>query len=120
MTELRDRMIKDMQLRGLTPGTQKTYVDAIIMLAKHYRRSPDQLSEEQIRDYFIYLKDEKKLAGSTIQSYRFAIKFLYQRTLHRQWPVLDLIRIPTNKTLPVVLSRQEVRRLLKQIRRSGA
>ena len=69
MTELRRRMLQDMQLRGLSAGTQQTYVDAIRELAGHYRRSPDQLSEEDIRDYFIYLKDEKKLAGSTLRTY---------------------------------------------------
>ena len=70
MTALRDRMIQDMQLRGLVPGTQKTYVDAIRELAKYYHRSPDLLSEEDIRDYFIYLREEKNLAGSTMRNYR--------------------------------------------------
>jgi site-specific recombinase XerD len=113
-------MIQDMQLRGLVPGTQKTYVNAIRELAKYYHRSADLFSEEDIRDYFIYLREQKNLAGSTMRNYLFAVKFLYRRTLHRQWPILDLIRIRSTKTLPVVLSRQEVRCLLKQVRRPAA
>jgi len=105
MTELRDRMIQDMQLRGLAPGTQKTYVDAIRELAGRYHRCPDQLSEEDIRDYFIYLKDERHLAGNRLRTYLYAVKFVYRRTLHRQWPLLDLIRIRNSKKLPVVPSR---------------
>ena len=62
MTELRRRMIEDMQLRGLVGGTQKTYLDAIRQLARHYQRRPDQLTEQDIRDYFVYLKN-RKLAG---------------------------------------------------------
>lgn len=120
MTELRDRMIQDMQLRGLAAGTQQTYVYAIRELAGHYHRSPDLLSEEDIRDYFIYLKDEKKLAGSTMLTHLFAVRFLYRRTLHRQWSILDLIRIKNSKKLPVVLSRQETRCLLKKVRRPAA
>lgn len=120
MTELRYRMIQDMQLRGLSAGTRQTYVDAIRELAGHYHRSPDLLSEEDIRDYFIYLKDDRHLAGSTLRTYLYAVKFLYRRTLHRQWPILDLIRIRNSKKLPVVLSRQEARCLLKKVRRPAA
>jgi site-specific recombinase XerD len=113
-------MLQDMQLRGLAPRTQKTYVDAIRELARHYHRSPDQLTEEDIRDYFIHLKDERHLPGCTLWTYLYAVKFLFRRTLHRQWPILDLIRIRNSKKLPVVLSCQEARCLLKQIRRAAA
>jgi len=101
-----------MRLRGLSPNTQRVYVDAIRDLAKHYRRPPDHLSEEDIRNYFVFLKDEQRLSGSAIRISLFAVKFLYKRTLGRQWPVLDLIRIKPSKKLPVVLSLEEARHLL--------
>jgi len=112
MTELRCRMLANMRLRGLSPNTQRVYVDAIRDLAKHYRRPPDHLSEEDIRNYFVFLKDEQRLSGSAIRISLFAVKFLYKRTLGRQWPVLDLIRIKPSKKLPVVLSLEEARHLL--------
>jgi integrase/recombinase XerD len=55
MTALRRRMVEDLQLRDLAPKTQQCYVDAVKQLAQHYRRSPDQLSEEEIRQYFLFL-----------------------------------------------------------------
>ncbi len=120
MTNLRRRMIQDMRLHGLATGTQRTYVDAVRALAKHYNRAPDQLAEDQIREFFVYLTETKHLAASTIRVYLFAIKFLYRMTLKRHWPVLDLIRIRRPKTLPTVLSRAEVRQLLRHIRRPAS
>jgi len=55
MTELRRRMIEDMQLAGLSSGTQAAYVRSVRALAKYHHRSPDQLTDEQIRDFFLYL-----------------------------------------------------------------
>jgi len=120
MTELRERMIEDMRLHGLAPTTQKIYLNAVQNLAKHYKRSPDQLSEEEIRKFFIYLAEEKRLARSTLRGYLFAIKFLYQKTLNRKWSVLNLIRVKRSKKLPVVLSPEEVQHLLSLVHRPVA
>lgn len=120
MTDLRRRMIEDMQLHGLAASTQRTYVEAVKNFAKHYHCSPDKLGEDDIRRFFRYLTTTKRLAKSTIRVYLFALKFLYQQTLRRNWPVLNLLRIPTHKKLPVILSRDEVRSLLGHIRRPVA
>ena len=120
MTELRRRMIQDMELRGLAPGTQQTYVESIKNLAVHYGRSPDRLSEEEIREFFVYLTKTRHLAHSTLRVYLFAVKFLFQKTLNRPWPVLNLIRVPRAKTLPTVLGRDEVKLLLSRVRRPEA
>ena len=118
MTPLRRRMIEDMQLRGLTPKTQKVYLDAITKLARHYHRSPDQLSEQEIRDYFFYLSEQKGLARSTLRVQICALKFLYQKTLQRPWPVLALMRVKRSKRLPVVLSLKEIQTVLAYIYRT--
>jgi len=117
MTELRCRMIEDMKLNGLSEGTQRAYVDALRNLAKHYRRSPALLGEDDLRQYFVYLEKEKCLARSTIRLHVFAIKFLYSKTLHRNWPLLELVRIKKSKKLPVVLSPEEVAELLSLVQR---
>ena len=112
MTELRRRMMADMQLHGLAPGTQKVYVKAVQRLAGHYRRSPDQLSEQALRDYFSYLVQEKKVPSSTLRTEIFGVKFLFAKTLQRPWPTLKFLRARPSHKLPVVLDRQEVHRLL--------
>ncbi len=65
MTALRRRLLEDLQLRGLAPRTQQCYLEAVTHLAQHDRRAPDHLSEEELRQYFLYLLNEKLVAEST-------------------------------------------------------
>ena len=115
MTELRRRVIEDMQLHGLAESTQRTYVNAIRELAKHFHRSPDKLAEGDIRQYFYYLTNTRQLATSSVRTRMFAIRFLFHKTLDRAWPVLKLIRSRKDKRLPVVLSREEVWQVLNLV-----
>lgn len=112
MTELRKHFIEDMQLRGLAPSTQEVYVQAIRQIAKHYHQPPDQLSEEQIRQYFLHLTQVRCVSRSHATISLCALKFFFERTLQRQWPVFALARPRPERKLPTVLSRQEVHRLL--------
>ena len=65
MTPLRQRMIEDMQLRGLAPATQRAYLQAVQYFAQHFGTSPDQLTEEHLRQYFLYLRNDKRVSRST-------------------------------------------------------
>lgn len=117
MTPLRQRMIEDMQLRGLSPKTQRAYVRAVRALAEYYNRSPEQISEEELRAYFLYLKNERRLSRSSCTVALCGIKLFYEYTLKRQWPVFELIRPKKEKKVPVVLSVEEVRLILSCVRR---
>jgi integrase/recombinase XerD len=116
MTTLRQRMHEDMQLRGLSPRTQTSYLQAVQQLAAYYGKSPDQISEAELRQYFLYLRNEKHAARNTCTVALCAFKFLYEHTLQRPWPILAFIRPPRTKTLPMVLSVEEVRQVLRCIR----
>jgi integrase/recombinase XerD len=116
MTELRNRMIADMKLHGLAPGTQKVYVKAVQRLAGHYHRAPDQLSEQELREYFTYLVDKKQVPSSTLRTEIFGVKFLFDKTLQRPWPTLKFLRARRQTKLPVVLDREEAHRLIGLIR----
>ena len=116
MTPLRKRMIEDMQLRGLSERTQTVYVLAVRQLAEHYDKSPDRISEEELRRYFLYLRNVKRFSPSTFNVALHGIKFLYRYTLKRAWPTLDMARSAQEKKLPVVLSTDEVRRVLRCLR----
>ena len=88
MTELRRRMIEDMQLAGLSRSTQEAYIRSVRRLAEHYRRSPARITERQLRDYLIHLRDRRGFAKGTFQQHFFAIKFFYVSTLSYDWPLL--------------------------------
>jgi integrase/recombinase XerD len=117
MTPLRQRMIEDMQLRGLSPKTQRAYVRVVRQLAEYYNRSPDQISEEELRAFFLYLKNEKCLSRSSCTVALCGLKFFYEYTLKRQWPVFQMIRPKKEKKVPVVLSTEEVWQILSCLRR---
>jgi site-specific recombinase XerD len=109
-------MIEDMQLRGLSERTQVAYVAAVRQLAEHYGKSPDQIGDEDLRQYFLYLTNEKKASRSGITIALCAFKFFYEQTLQRDWPTLSFIRPPWEKKLPVILSQEEVRQILGCLR----
>jgi integrase/recombinase XerD len=120
MTTLRRRMLADLQLRGLAPRTQPCDVDAVKPLTPHDRRAPDQISEDELRQSFLFLINAKKVAESTFRIHLYGIRFFYERTLQRRWPVFDLVRPRNIQKLPVVLSLREVRFLLAWVERPKA
>ena len=116
MNVLRQKMIEDLQLRGLAARTQESYVQAVRQLAAHYHKSPEQISEEELRQYFLFLKNVKHVSRSTHTIALCGIKFFYEHTLKRDWHTLDFARPAKEQKLPVVLSMQEVRQILDRVR----
>lgn len=118
-TILRARMIEDLQLHGLSKGTQALYVQAVRGLAEYYRKSPEQITEEELRQYFLYLTQVKQVSASTLRIAWCGIKFFYECTLHRPWSILELVRPPREKKLPVVLRVEEVHQILTCVHQLG-
>src|SRR5215472_1087619 len=113
---LRQRMLHDLQLAGLSERTQEAYVRAVRQLADHFHTPPDRLSEQQLRDYFLHLKNDRLFASASLGVAYSGIKFFYSQTLPRDWPTLKRLRVPREKRLPDVLSVDEVRRLIAAVR----
>ena len=84
MSPLRARMTDDMSLAGLALGTQRVYAQAVYQLAAHYRRSPDQLSEEEVRGYVVELR-QRGIARGTFKTSQYGLRFFYHHTLGRDW-----------------------------------
>jgi integrase/recombinase XerD len=116
MSELRKRMIECLQLRGLSARTQESYVRAVRQLAEHYHKSPDLITEEELRQYFLYLKNVKHYARPTTTIAICGIRFFFERTLEKDWTTFNLVRPAPEKKLPVILSLAEVRQILSLIR----
>ena len=113
MSPLRRRLIDDMQIRNLTPNTQRVYVAQVVRFACYFRRSPELLGPDEIRTYLIHLTQERRLAASSIIVAVSALRFLFTVTLKRPWNVEDDIPAGRQaKKLPVVLSKEEVARFL--------
>ena len=113
MTELRERMIRDMKIRGLSHNTIRIYVHHVSNIAKHYNKSPAILKIDEIKKYIVYLKDEKNASWSSRNQLVAALNFLYGTTLK---DTNRLLSIPRRKKpprrLPEVLSREEVKNII--------
>ena len=88
--------------------TQGLYIRAVRQLSEHYRKPPDQITEEELRQYFLYLMKVKQISPSTLRVALCGIEFFYERTLRREMADLELMRSPLLKELPVVLTIEEV------------
>jgi integrase/recombinase XerD len=111
MTPLRRRMLEDMQIRNYSPHTIDGYLRYVAQFAKHFGVSPDQLGAEHVRTYQLHLLQQKASKSIFIQTVC-ALRFLYETTLGRPWMV-EYIPYPKKpKTLPVILSRDEVKAVI--------
>ena len=111
MGKLRDQMLADLQLRGATTRTQKTYLREVSNFAKYFNRSPEELGEDELKEYMLYLMKERHLSDGTYRFYVAALKFLYRTTLKREWTV-EKIKCPKRRRkLPIVLDLSEVESL---------
>ncbi len=112
MGKLRDTMQKDMDIRGLSPRTQSTYLGCMKGFVKFYMKSPDQLDLNDIYKYQVYLVQQKKASWSFFNQSVCALRFFYKTTLNKDWDVKHIPFQKKGKKLPVVLSKEEVQSIL--------
>lgn len=116
MSTLRSRMIADMQVRHLSPRTIEIYVDHVAKFAAFFGKSPEGLTPDEIRRYQVYLVQEKQASWSMLNQCVCALRFLYRTTLNKDWAVSHIPFAKRERTLPVVLSLEEVTHFLRSIR----
>jgi integrase/recombinase XerD len=100
------------QRRNYSHRTAKTYVRIVREFAEYFHRSPDKLGPEQIRQYQAHLFQTKKLAPATVSQYVSALRFLFIKTLRRHFLAEHIPFPKSRKRLPLVLSPEEVTRLI--------
>ena len=116
MSELRRKMLADLRIRNYAERTQSMYVTRVAEMARHFKRSPADLSGEEVRQYLRYLKEERRVSRSAFVQVIAALRFLYGFTLDRPEMVPHIPYPRQKRRQPVVLSPGEVVRLLKAIR----
>ena len=112
MTDLRKRMLEELQRRNYSPTTIRYYLRVVENFAHHFGKRPDRLTQENIREYQVYLLQERKLEASTVGLHIAALRFFFVKTLRRPYLRLDLPSPKRPKRLPTILSQDEVARLI--------
>jgi len=114
-TPLRDRFMEDLRFHQYSAGTAARYLDALLRLTAHYWKSPAELTDEDLRAYFRYLRDGCRYSGSSMGVTHAALTFFYGCTCPKEMPFLRIFRNRKDKTLPPILSREEVRQALAHV-----
>jgi integrase/recombinase XerD len=115
-SKLQKKMVEDMQLRGYADRTQSSYLRAVRQLTNYWHLPPEEISEQQVRDYFLYCKNEALWSAATMRIAYSGIKFFYTVTLPMDWETIQLMKIKRLTTPPTVLGIDEVRLILKTAR----
>lgn len=116
MNSILQETIVNLQLAGYSPRTVEAYSYHVKKFLEHYNKEPTHISEDEIKQYFLFLKYKKKLSGSASAQAISGIKFMFEKTLNRDFKVFGIVKNPRGKKLPVVLTREEVRSVLNRVR----
>ena len=112
MTALRQRMEDDMVARGFAARTRQSYLWAVTGLARFYRRSPDQISDEEVQAYLVHLLRERQRSWSTCNVVANGLRFFFHTTLKRDRTTFTIPAPRQHQTLPAILSHEEVERVI--------
>jgi len=102
----------------MSERTIEMYVRAVRLLSRHFHRAPDKITNEELRQYFLFNKNERRWSRTASTIALCGIKLFYTMTLKKDWTPLKFVRPEKQKTLPVVLSKDEVQKILKSVRMS--
>ena len=112
MSNFRDQMEKDMQLRGFSPKTQYKYLAHLRQFEEFFHRPAEELGQEELRNFLHYLIKEKNVSRSYANGVYSGLKFFFETTLGRSWDMTQIPRVKKAQKLPVVVSREEIKKLL--------
>jgi integrase/recombinase XerD len=112
MSKFHDKMLQDMQLRGFSPSTQRTYLSNLHRFESFFQKPAENLNTDDLRNYLLHLITLRKVSGEYVDSVYSSLKFFYEKTLSRSWNMTEIPRLRRTKKLPIVLSRNEIKQLL--------
>ena len=119
LSPLAQQMLQDMQLAGLAERTHESYLRAVRKFAQWLNKSPHLASENDLRRYLLFIKNDQQWEGNSLKVAYSGLKFFYSRTCPQQWPTLSKLRVPKQVKLPTVLTIPEVDQLIDAIRKPG-
>ena len=116
MTDWYQKSINTLQLNGKAERTQEAYTRAVRMLSAFYRKSPDEITEEELEAYFLRRRNVDHWSANTMRICYCGIRFFFVHVLQRHWHLFDILRAKSEARLPAILSGEEVRAILRGVR----
>jgi site-specific recombinase XerD len=116
MFDSKERFIRDLQLRNFSDRTVEAYVRAVRQLSQYFNKPPDTITEEELKEYFLYNRNVRKWSRSASSISICGIKFFFEKTLQKEWTAFKLVRPPKQKSLPEILSKNEVKKIFSCVK----
>lgn len=110
--KLYQRMSDDLHLTGKAETTRRAYLRAVRVVAEYCRRSPDKITEDQVRRFFLHLKSERRMAYGSLRVFLSGVKFFYSVTCKRKWDILAMLKLQSITALPEVLTIEQIHRII--------
>jgi site-specific recombinase XerD len=111
MTELRQKMIRAMELKNLSANNQRTYLTAVTVIVKHYQKSPEKLSKKMIEDYLLYLKSDEGKCPNSCASALSGLRFFYKNVIEKKTSI-DYSLVRKVQKLPTVLPKEDIAKII--------
>jgi integrase/recombinase XerD len=112
ISPLRQRMIEDMNLHCYADTTKDVFQKAVMALGKFFNKNPADITEDEVRKYFLVLKNDETLSPHIVKNHFYALRFFYQKTMNKNWNIFEIVKPPKNHHLPIVFSHEEVQKIL--------
>jgi site-specific recombinase XerD len=112
ISPLRQRMIEDMNLHCYADSTKDVFLKSVMALGKFFNKNPADITEDEIRQYFIVLKNDETQSPHIVKNHFYALRFFYHKTMNKNWKIFQIVRPPRNHHLPTVFSHEEVQKIL--------
>jgi len=116
MTDWYERSTKALQLAGLANSSGAAYTRMLRQLVDFYGKTPDLVSEEELQDYLLHCRNVTKWSAATLRICYSALKFFFEKVLHREWHIFGYLKAERPNILPAVLSKEEIVKLLSSVR----
>lgn len=115
-TKLRDKFLRDMEIKGFSSKTINLYLRHVLRFVKYYNKGPENLNSEDIKNYLYYMKVEKVRSQGYLSQCYSALKFLYETTMKQDWDSFKIPKSKKTKKLPTVLKKEEIQKMLSTIK----
>ena len=110
-----DKAVEALKLNGKSERTQEAYARHVRKLIEFHHKDPDRITEEELRKYFIHRQDVNKWQPNTMRICYSAIKLFYLHVVERDWHIFKVLKAPSERRLPAVLTREEIDRIFAKI-----
>ena len=116
MKDYYEQSIKALQLAGMSESTQESYTRAVRKVVEHHNKTPDQITEQELEDYFLHRRNTDQWSAATLRVAYSGVKFFFVNVLQHDWHIFTYLKAKSEQKLPCILDKEEVFGILDRVK----